>query len=468
LKSEITKKNNGESTDYLVSEIGSFLGTSSEIPEAKENETKSDERGNKNNFTNQIVLEENTKIRLTLQYQEDFTTSILLTIDGSDFKFTTNLSKAAIIETSVDDFEALKSEGKVGITIENIGDNASKFEIGLHCSKTIEKVPSISTFLLRMEQRKFEFKIKTNEEEGKEHECDVVVSNAIGEEVARETIIFKTKELQEVYVEDETYENYEEDKVREAEAGPMSGKQDYTDFDANVICNFLCPMMTNLFCLVITGCFQHLIIFSYGILIILGILIGGSFFIYCVFCRKQTGDGGEKKKKEKGNDETRESNSVGDNEKDEKHKFEMNEMKKLIQQLQNQNQNKLAIEDVETVKRRKRKRRRKNKRKYRKEESSESEGSMSESNSESVNSESESEEEFESPVKEVKKRKKKIKKRKKQVMKKPKKVKKAKKSKKIKKEKVKSESEDNSNEGSQNSSKSSIIDEDPNLINEVD
>jgi hypothetical protein len=40
LKREITKKNKGESTDYLVSEIGSFLGTSSEMP-STQNEAQS-------------------------------------------------------------------------------------------------------------------------------------------------------------------------------------------------------------------------------------------------------------------------------------------------------------------------------------------------------------------------------------------------------------------------------------------
>ena len=48
LKSEITKKNNGQSTDYLVSEIGSFLGTSNETQGTSE--ASGTNRGNRNQW----------------------------------------------------------------------------------------------------------------------------------------------------------------------------------------------------------------------------------------------------------------------------------------------------------------------------------------------------------------------------------------------------------------------------------
>lgn len=69
------------------------------------------------------------KVRLSLKYKEVFTTTILLTIDGGDFKFTSNLSKAVIVKTSVPEFEALKSSGALTVTIENVGDNDAKFEV---------------------------------------------------------------------------------------------------------------------------------------------------------------------------------------------------------------------------------------------------------------------------------------------------------------------------------------------------
>lgn len=90
-------------------------------------------------FSKLLVLEENPKtadpnaekVRLSMKYKEVFTTTILITIDGGDFKFTSNLSKAVIVETSIPEFEALKSSGTLSIKLENVGDNDAKFEVSL-------------------------------------------------------------------------------------------------------------------------------------------------------------------------------------------------------------------------------------------------------------------------------------------------------------------------------------------------
>ena len=159
--------------------------------------------------------------------------------------------------------------------------------MGLDCSKTINKVPSRFMYLTQTETRDAEFTLLTNSESGLEHQCKIQIKNAIGEIVATETVIFRTKELQEVYVEDETYENYEEDKVIMTDAS-AGGRQDYSEFDEGVICNFLCPMMTNLFCFVVTGCFKHMIMFLYTLGVVVAVLVGVSLGLYCFCCRKKS------------------------------------------------------------------------------------------------------------------------------------------------------------------------------------
>jgi hypothetical protein len=273
LKAEITKKRDGQSTDYLLTEMGSFL----EISKAKEPQETVQSR---------VLQEQEQKVRLVLLYKEIFTTSLLLTLEAGDFKFTTNLSKAAITATKVEDFEALKSSGKIFITVENVGENDSKFECRLDCSESIEPVPSQFLFLMTREAREVDFELVTNEESGQEHSCTVIVANALGEEVATEKVIFKTLELEEVFVQDQTFEEIEQDKILEGEAG--AGHQEYSNFDTQLICNYLCPTMTNLFCFMMTGCHEHLIKFMYGFIILIGVMVAGSFILYLFVCKKKS------------------------------------------------------------------------------------------------------------------------------------------------------------------------------------
>lgn len=424
-------------------------------------------------------------MRLTLQYEEVFTTSILVTIDGSDFKFTSNLSKAAIVKTKVEDFEALKSSGKIEVTIENIGDNDSKFEVGLICSETIQKVPSKFAFLVRLEQKLLEFELHTNEETGKDHECKVRVANGIGEEVASEVVVFKTKNLQEVYVEDSTYENYDEDKVVQSDAPPAGNQHDYTEMDRNLTCNHLCPLMTNLLCFLVFRCYEHLITFLYGTLVIIGAMVGGSLLMYCMFCRREVGPDKEKKEKQDKKDIKIKS---GDSElkelvdlpkKEEKDK-KTEELENIIIQMRKQlaGQQPLALTNVDNfVKKRKTKKNKKRRKKNKKQESSSEEDiseeneSESESNSEDdAESDSESSEE-ESPVSNRRKAKKKISKKrkaKKQTKKKKQKSQKTNKKKPKKRKEKKEEKKEKEVEEVEEDEENSNSNNDEDILNEID
>lgn len=198
-----------------------------------------------------IKPESENTTRLEMEYEDIFTTQIVLEIDASHFNFTSTLGKAVLTKVEIPSFEAQTNLGRVYVSLQNTGSNAAKFEIALNCSADIQLLPSKFTYLLPGQSQDLEFKIAATIAQAKSHLCNVTLTNNFGEILDQSSINFETSERQTIIDSNATSL---EQTSKNTNQTTISKLETFGQFGRLEVCEYLCTQLSSLHCYILNGC----------------------------------------------------------------------------------------------------------------------------------------------------------------------------------------------------------------------
>lgn len=221
------------------------------------------------------INEEGDNIHLEMNYKEIFTTHVAIEIKADGLTFITQLGKASIESLEINDFEALKSTGKLKAEIKNKGQNNANFQVRLDCSEFIQPVLEKSLSLKATEAQLVVFELYSTNPEDQSNTCTLKVVNARDKVVASEEVGFDTFALQETMNDTDVDES---DKVIRDSADKQ--KIQFDSINEKIICMYLCPDISSAACFVVFGCANELKRMVYFIILMLVVIAGCLFIVY--------------------------------------------------------------------------------------------------------------------------------------------------------------------------------------------
>ncbi|KAA8494887.1 Protein HAPLESS 2-A [Porphyridium purpureum] len=199
---------------------------------------------------------------------ERYQNAELLLSFAADALFTqVTVSPGLILNATILPFAAFSKDGLLRVGIENTGYRTAEYTLSSFCGPDIAPILAKSVFLTSRENKTVEFQVEAETILGGQHSCDVLLSDAIGQNVSS----FRAN-----------FTSFSVDQDREEQGGESSGPQgsDSASTSGALQCLADCPSFFSITCFVRLGCWRNLLYLGLiGIIVLIIVFVVVKFGI---------------------------------------------------------------------------------------------------------------------------------------------------------------------------------------------